>query len=201
MVKAFEIAGYGEKEVVERFGGMYRAFTGDSKTVGEAVASELGIKEVYAETLPADKVRITEDLSSKTTKGKLVFVGDGVNDAPALARADVGVAMGALGSDAAIEAADVVMMTDEPSKLAAAIKISKRTVRIAKQNIVFAISVKMIIMVLGIMGIATMWEAMFADVGVSMIAILNAMRTLRYKAVPITTVDKKDEHFRSGQTV
>lgn len=154
--------------------------TGDVKDVGKRVADSLGISEVYAETLPVDKVAITEELMTRSP-GTLIFVGDGVNDAPVLARADIGVAMGGLGSDAAIEAADVVMMTDEPSKVADAVKISRRTVSIAKQNIVFALAVKAVVMVLGLAGIATMWEAVFADVGVSVIAILNAMRTLKVR--------------------
>ena len=152
--------------------------TGDSREAGERIASELGITEVYAETLPQDKVAITERLMSET-KGNLVFVGDGVNDAPVLARSDVGIAMGGLGSDAAIEAADVVMMTDEPSKVAAGIRISRKTVNIAKQNIVFALSVKAIVMIFGLTGMATMWEAVFADVGVTLIAVFNSMRACR----------------------
>lgn len=154
--------------------------TGDTDDVGRRVASELGIMEVYTQTLPEDKVRITEDLMLQTSgKGKLIFVGDGVNDAPVLARADIGVAMGGLGSDAAIEAADVVMMTDEPSKVASAVRISKRTLGIAKQNIVFALAVKGVMMALGLLGIASMWEAVFADVGVTLLAVLNAMRALK----------------------
>ena len=154
--------------------------TGDNKEVGERTASELGIGEVYTETLPQDKVEITEHLM-KETKGRLVFVGDGVNDAPVLARSDIGIAMGGLGSDAAIEAADVVMMTDEPSKVATSIRISRRTVKIAKQNIIFALVVKAAVMVLGLIGSATMWEAVFADVGVTLIAVFNSMRSLTVK--------------------
>lgn len=153
--------------------------TGDKKSVGEQVVRELGIDQVYAELLPGDKVKKLEEIiAEKSRKGTVVFVGDGVNDAPALARADVGIAMGGLGSDAAIEAADVVIMTDEPSKIVSAIKIAKRTVLIAKQNIFFALGVKAAVLVLGALGLANMWAAVFADVGVSVIAILNAIRVL-----------------------
>lgn len=154
--------------------------TGDAKAVGEKVGKELGLDQVYAELLPTDKVEKLEALDKqKSSKGKLVFVGDGINDAPVLARADIGIAMGGLGSDAAIEAADIVIMTDEPSKIADAIKIAKRTKTIVWQNIIFALGVKGIFLILGAFGIATMWEAVFADVGVSVIAILNAMRVMR----------------------
>lgn len=154
--------------------------TGDSKTVGEKVGKELGLDEVHAELLPTDKVENLEMLDSqKSQKGKLIFVGDGINDAPVLARADIGIAMGGLGSDAAIEAADIVIMTDEPSKIADAIKIAQRTKKIVWQNIVFAIGIKLIFLALGAFGIATMWEAVFADVGVSVIAILNSMRVMK----------------------
>jgi len=154
--------------------------TGDRKEVGNAVADMLGMDECYTELLPEDKVRRVEELLKKTSgNGKLIFVGDGINDAPVLARADVGVAMGALGSDAAIEAADVVLMDDRPSKIALAIKISKKTRRIAIQNIVFALAVKGAVLIMGALGAANMWEAVFADVGVSVIAILNAMRALK----------------------
>jgi Cd2+/Zn2+-exporting ATPase len=154
--------------------------TGDSKLAGEAVAKELGIQTVYTELLPGDKVDKVEELfKQKSQAGKLVFVGDGINDAPVLARADIGIAMGGLGSDAAIEAADVVILTDEPSKIAKAMKISKKTLGIVKQNIVFAIGVKVMVLILATFGIATMWAAVFADVGVSVIAILNAMRALK----------------------
>ncbi len=154
--------------------------TGDSKLVGEKIASQLGLDEVYAELLPDQKVEKLEMLEKqKTTKGKLLFVGDGINDAPVLARADVGVAMGGLGSDAAIEAADVVIMTDEPSKLVDAIKIAKRTRSIVWQNIFFAFSVKAVVLVLGAGGIATIWEAVFADVGVTLIAVINSMRVMK----------------------
>ena len=154
--------------------------TGDRKKVGEEVAKELGIDKVYTELLPDGKVKKVEELlNTKRQKGKLVFVGDGINDAPVLAISDIGVAMGGLGSDAAIEAADVVIMTDEPSKLVDAIKLSKRTMRIVKENIIFAIFVKVLVLVLSALGVATMWEAVFADVGVSIIAIINALRALR----------------------
>ncbi|SDX89277.1 Cd2+/Zn2+-exporting ATPase [Acetomicrobium thermoterrenum DSM 13490] len=153
--------------------------TGDAKSVAESVASHLGIDEAYGGLLPADKVQKVEDLmASKSPKGKLIFVGDGINDAPVLARADVGIAMGGLGSDAAIEAADVVIMTDEPSKVPAAIKIAKRTLAIARQNIAIALGVKGAVLGLGALGIATMWAAVFADVGVTLIAVFNAIRVL-----------------------
>lgn len=154
--------------------------TGDSKAAGEKVAGEIGMDVAYTDLLPHEKVEKLEELERrKTTKGKLVFVGDGINDAPVLARSDVGVAMGGLGSDAAIEAADVVLMTDEPSKLAKAIRIARRTRGIVWQNIVFALGVKTVILVLGAFGIATMWEAVFGDVGVAVIAILNSMRSMQ----------------------
>ncbi len=153
--------------------------TGDTDAIGRKVAEKLGMDEVYTQLLPADKVERTESLlERKSQKGYLVFVGDGINDAPVLARADIGVAMGGLGSDAAIEAADIVIMTDEPSKLAGMIKIARKTVHICRENIVFALGVKAIILILGAIGIANMWAAVFADVGVAVIAILNAMRTL-----------------------
>lgn len=156
--------------------------TGDQRKVAEKVAGELGITEYFAELLPGDKVdRVEELFKSKSEKGKLVFVGDGINDAPVLARADIGIAMGGMGSDAAIEAADVVIMTDEPSKIAQAMRISKRTLAIVKQNIVFAIGVKVLVLLLAAVGIASMWAAVFADVGVAVIAILNAMRALKVK--------------------
>jgi Cd2+/Zn2+-exporting ATPase len=154
--------------------------TGDNRRVGDEVAQILGVDEVYSELLPHEKVDKLDMLGeSKTKRGKLVFVGDGINDAPVLARADVGVAMGALGSDAAIEAADVVLMTDQPSKLVSAMKIAKRTKQIVWQNIILALSVKGLVLILGALGIATMWEAVFADVGVAIIAVLNAMRVMR----------------------
>ena len=156
--------------------------TGDAAAVGEAVAAELGLDEVHTQLLPADKVdRVEALLKEKSAKGTLAFVGDGINDAPVLSRADVGIAMGALGSDAAIEAADVVLMDDKPSKIAVAIRIARRTRRIVLQNIVFALAVKLLVLLLGALGDATMWEAVFADVGVSVIAILNATRALKSK--------------------
>ncbi|KLE15713.1 heavy metal translocating P-type ATPase [Clostridium sp. C8] len=156
--------------------------TGDNKSVGSKVGKELGLDKVYAELLPGDKVDKLEELfSQKSVKGKLAFVGDGINDAPVLARADIGIAMGGLGSDAAIEAADIVIMTDEPSKIATAMKISKKTLKIAQQNIVFAIGIKIIVLILSALGITTMWAAIFADVGVTIIAVLNAFRALNVK--------------------
>lgn len=154
--------------------------TGDAKAVGEKVAQELGLDEVHTQLLPGDKVEEVEKLlTQKSSKGNLAFVGDGINDAPVLSRADIGIAMGAMGSDAAIEAADVVLMDDQPSKIADAIRISKKTRRIVHQNIVFALAVKACILLLGALGFANMWEAVFADVGVAVIAILNAMRALK----------------------
>ena len=156
--------------------------TGDKKDVGEFVANEIGLDKVYTDLLPDGKVEKVEELmKQKSEKGKLVFVGDGINDAPVLALSDIGIAMGGLGSDAAIEAADVVIMTDEPSKISKAISLSKKTLRIVKENIFFAIFVKIAVLVLCAFGISTMWEAVFADVGVSIIAILNALRVLRVK--------------------
>ncbi len=154
--------------------------TGDRKATAEAVAQKLGIKEYHSDLLPADKVDIVEKLiADRSPDGRLIFVGDGINDAPVLARADIGIAMGGLGSDAAIEAADIVIMTDEPSKIAKAVQISRKTLRIVKENIVFAIGVKLLVLGLAAIGFATMWAAVFADVGVAFIAILNAMRALR----------------------
>lgn len=156
--------------------------TGDAKNVGEQVAKELGIGEVYTELLPADKVSLVEKLlEQKNGKEKLAFVGDGINDAPVLSRADIGIAMGALGSDAAIEAADIILMDDDPLKIAKAIKISRKCLRIVYENIVFAIGIKLICLVLGALGIANMWLAIFADVGVMVIAVLNAIRALFVK--------------------
>ena len=158
--------------------------TGDRKDVGERVAKQLGIDKVYTELLPDGKVeKVEELLKEKSEKGKLAFVGDGINDAPVLAISDIGIAMGGLGSDAAIEAADVVLMTDEPSKIVNAIKLSKKTMRIVKENIIFAILVKVIVLILSALGISTMWEAVFADVGVSILAIINALRVLRVKKI------------------
>lgn len=154
--------------------------TGDAKEVGVDVAKKLGLDLAYTELLPADKVdKVEELLAQKTEKGKLAFVGDGINDAPVLSRADIGIAMGAMGSDAAIEAADIVLMDDNPEKIATAIDIARKTVRIVYQNIVFALAVKLVILILGAVGLAGMWAAVFADVGVSVLAILNAMRASR----------------------
>lgn len=156
--------------------------TGDAKEVGEATAKELGLDEVHTKLLPADKVEIVEKLlKEKSGKASLAFVGDGINDAPVLSRADVGIAMGGVGSDAAVEAADIVLMDDKPSKIGTAVAIAKRTLGIVRQNIVFALAVKLLVMILGAFGVANMWEAVFADVGVSVIAIINAMRALRVK--------------------
>ena len=156
--------------------------TGDSKAVADSVANELCIDEVYSELLPADKVeRVEELLKNQSKKERLVFVGDGINDAPVLSRADIGIAMGALGSDAAIEAADVVLMDDNPKKISKAIKLSRRCLRIVYENIYFAIGIKMLCLVLGAVGIANMWVAIFADVGVMVLAVLNAIRALKTK--------------------
>lgn len=156
--------------------------TGDSRAAAESVGNKLGLDRVYSQLLPEDKVnKVCELLEEKSEKGKLMFVGDGINDAPVLARADVGVAMGGLGSDAAIEAADIVIMDDKPSKLLDLMKISKKTLAIVKQNIVFALGIKLLVLVLSAVGLASMWAAVFADVGVSMIAIINSMRALKVK--------------------
>lgn len=158
--------------------------TGDRKETADYVASQIGLTEVHSELLPGDKVdEVEKIIASKSSKGRLVFVGDGINDAPVLARADIGIAMGGLGSDAAIEAADVVIMTDEPSKIAAAMRISRKTLGIVKQNIVFALGVKILVLILAAFGIANMWLAVFADVGVAVIAILNAMRAMQVKGI------------------
>lgn len=153
--------------------------TGDRKETGENVARKLGIDSVYSELLPEQKVERLEQLAHEVPQGKkLMFVGDGINDAPVLARADIGVAMGALGSDAAIEAADIVLMTDEPSCLLSALRIAKKTKRIVRQNIGFTIAVKITILVLAALGLATMWAAVFGDVGVTILAVLNAARAV-----------------------
>ena len=176
--------------------------TGDAKAVGESVAKDLGLDEAYTQLLPGDKVdRVEALLSEKSPKGKLAFVGDGINDAPVLSRADIGIAMGALGSDAAIEAADIVLMDDKPSKIAKAMEISQRTLRIVRQNIVFALAVKLLVLALTPFGIANMWEAVFADVGVMVIAILN---NLEYsgnpewgKAAPVPGHSSRERRFRA----
>ena len=156
--------------------------TGDRNDISMQVGNKLGIENIYAELLPTDKVeKVEEILKSKSEKGKLAFVGDGINDAPVLAISDIGIAMGGVGSDAAIEAADIVLMTDEPSKIIKAIKLSKRTMKIVKENIIFAIFIKITILILSALGLSTMWWAVFADVGVSIIAILNSLRDLRSK--------------------
>ena len=154
--------------------------TGDRKEAAEQVASEIGIDEVHAELLPGNKVAKVEELLNKESdKERLAFVGDGINDAPVLSRADIGIAMGSMGSDAAIEAADIVLMDDDITKIASIVKISRKTLRIVRQNIVFALAVKALVLILGALGMANMWEAVFADVGVSVIAILNSMRALK----------------------
>ena len=154
--------------------------TGDTRRVAEQVAKDLGVDEVHSDLLPADKVAQVEKLlAAKGDKDKLAFVGDGINDAPVLSRADIGIAMGAMGSDAAIEAADVVLMDDDPMKIAKAIRISRKCIGIVYQNIVFALVVKFACLALGALGIANMWVAIFADVGVMVLAVLNAIRALR----------------------
>jgi Cd2+/Zn2+-exporting ATPase len=150
--------------------------TGDQESVAAAVAQTLQVDEYHAQLLPADKVKEVEKLLAQ---GTLAFVGDGINDAPVLTRSDIGIAMGALGSDAAIEAADVVLMDDKPSKIATAVRIARRTIRIAKENIGLAIGIKVLVLVLAVLGLATMWMAVFADVGVTVLAVLNAMRALK----------------------
>lgn len=173
--------------------------TGDSDAVGQKIGKALHLDKVYTQLLPADKVeRIEELMKKKSEKGKVVFVGDGINDAPVLARADIGIAMGGLGSDAAIEAADIVIMTDEPSKIATVIKISKKTLKIVHQNIVFALGVKALVLILGAFGMASMWAAVFADVGVSVIAILNAIRVLRVKKYEQTAISDKPDSSGSS---
>ena len=156
--------------------------TGDREEAAADVAQKLGLDEYHAGLLPGDKVdQVEKLLASKSENSKLAFVGDGINDAPVLTRADVGIAMGSLGSDAAIEAADVVLMDDDIQKIASVVKISRKTLKIVKQNIVFALAVKAVVLIMGALGLANMWEAVFADVGVSVLAILNAMRALKYK--------------------
>lgn len=168
--------------------------TGDSSAVGTKIARELGLDAVYSELLPDQKVERFEDLyQNRLTKGNIIYVGDGINDAPVIARAEVGIAMGALGSDAAIEAADIVLLTDEPSKLLTAIEIAKRTRFIVWQNIIFALSVKILVLLLGAFGIANMWEAVFADVGVALLAVLNSMRAMKEGKVD---QDNKLGHFK-----
>ena len=178
-----------KEDAKEAIKGLYTAgikrivmLTGDAVKTAKKVAQSLGITEYHAELLPTDKVEITEQLlAGKTAGKKLIFVGDGINDAPVLARADIGIAMGGLGSDAAIEAADIVIMNDQPSKIVTAMKISRKTLRIVKQNIVFAIGIKVAVLILAAFGVATMWAAVFADVGVAFLAILNAMRAMKVK--------------------
>jgi len=156
--------------------------TGDRREAAETVAQTLGIDEVHAELLPGGKVEQVEALlKAEKEKERLAFVGDGINDAPVLTRADIGIAMGSMGSDAAIEAADIVLMDDDVTKIASVVKIARKTLRIVKQNIVFALAIKALVLILGALGMANMWEAVFADVGVSVIAILNSMRTLNEK--------------------
>ena len=156
--------------------------TGDNRNTGAEVAQALKLDGFFAELLPEQKVaKMEELLKEKTPSGKLVFAGDGINDAPVLALSDIGIAMGGIGSDAAVEAADIVIMTDEPSKIAQAIRISKTTLCIVKENIIFALGVKFLVLGLGVAGIATMWDAVFADVGVSVLAILNSVRALKAK--------------------
>ena len=154
--------------------------TGDKKDIGNYVADKLKIDKVYTDLLPQDKVKIVEKFNANSI-GKLIFVGDGINDAPVLALADIGISMGSIGTDSAIEASDIVIMTDELSKIVEAIKLSHKTMKIVKQNIVFAISVKIIVLIFAVLGISTMWEAVFADVGVSIIAILNSLRMLKVR--------------------
>ena len=156
--------------------------TGDKKEIAQDIAEKIGLNKIYAELLPTDKVSKLEEILKEQGKNeKVAFVGDGINDAPVLARADIGIAMGALGTDAAIEAADVVIMDDDISKISTAIDLSQRTIRIVKENIYFAIGVKIFFLLLGALGVANMMEAVFADVGVSIIAILNSMRALKIK--------------------
>ena len=174
------------KEAIERLkhSGVEKTvmLTGDTRRVAEQVAKDLGVDEVHSDLLPADKVAQVEKLlAAKGDKDKLAFVGDGINDAPVLSRADIGIAMGGVGADAAIEAADIVLMDDDPAKIAQGVRHARRTMRIVHQNIIFALAVKLLVMVLGICGFANMWLAVFADVGVAMLAILNAMRAMKMK--------------------
>lgn len=172
------------RELKDRYGCKTVMLTGDRKAVGESVAKKLGIDEVYTELLPVDKLQKVEQLlSEKAPKDKLVFAGDGINDTPVLTRSDIGIAMGGLGSDAAIEAADIVIMDDRPEKVVVAIEVAKKIIRIVKENIVFALGVKILVLILGAMGIANMWEAVFADVGVSVLAILNSFRALNVRDI------------------
>lgn len=156
--------------------------TGDLKGTAEKIGKDIGIDEIYSELLPENKVEKLEEVM-KSDRGKVAFVGDGINDAPVLARADVGIAMGGLGSDAAIEAADIVIMTDEISKIEKTIKIAKKTLNIANQNIIFAITVKIAVLILSAFGISSMWQAVFADVGVTVLAIINSLRALNIKNI------------------
>ena len=170
--------------------------TGDHENISKAVAKELNLDEYHAELLPQDKVYWVEKLMmQKSSGGKLIFIGDGVNDAPVLALSDIGVAMGGVGSDAAMEAADVVIMTDEPSKIASSIQISKKTIRIVRQNIIFSIAVKIIVLILSALGLASMWTAVFADVGVSVLATINAFRILKIK----NSADSKTKNLLSSK--
>jgi len=154
--------------------------TGDNKSVGEKVAALVGVDKVFAELLPGDKVEKVEELiKNNSTKGKVIFVGDGINDAPVLARADIGVAMGGIGSDAAIEAADVVLMKDDPEALVTSIKVARKTNKVLWQNIIFSLGVKLLVLILSAFGMANMWEAVFADVGVTVIAVINSTRCLK----------------------
>ena len=167
--------------------------TGDAKPVADQVAQSLGIDQVYAELLPAGKVeKVEELLLDNSERGKLAFVGDGINDAPVLSRADIGIAMGAMGSDAAIEAADVVLMDDDPAKIAKAIRISRKCLRIVYENIVFAIGIKLACLVLVALGFANMWLAIFADVGVMILAVLNAIRALFVNCLLYTSPSPRD---------
>ena len=166
-------------DLLKKFGvEKFVMLTGDSETVAQAVANKTGITEVHAQLLPEQKVEDLEKILNGSHQGKVAYIGDGINDAPVLTRADVGIAMGGLGSDAAIEAADIVLMDDQLDSLITAIQISKKTLRIAKENIVFAIAVKILMLILGAFGIVNMWGAVFADVGVAILCILNSIRAL-----------------------